>query len=219
MKRFLTLVCVLGLLTMTAGFASAELLSFDQAVGSFITITGTGTGASINFTGTFDVTSSTHGFTSVGVATFNGPWTYLASGITPEGGGQQAPVSGTGIIDIPDGAGHTFVADLNLVKIETNSAGTGGQINDQLVVNMTFVSYGGSVLDLLALENGAELDMAYTIPGSGNSLTAMSGTGNFSEGGFTGEIVTPLPPSALLLGSGLLGLALLGFRRKETFQL
>ena len=232
MKRTLiTLVCVLGLLTLTAGGAlgQVEKLTISPVVGGMLAIAGTGSGANLSFTAgssgfDFQVGTSTGSTGNGDLGTISGTYSFTSASITPEGGGQQAPLTGSGTLTINDGAGHNLTGTVtSLEKVETNAAGNSLPINDLMVVNLTGMAYSGLQQDLLNLVHfdagQAVLDLTATVAPSAN-LTTMSGstfTGSETYSGDIGDIrITPLPGSALLLGTGLLGLALLGFRRKGT---
>ncbi len=227
----LTLVCLLAL-TMTAGSAFAESIIFSNAIGAFINFNGNdvvgpppGLGT-FNFTPAFvnpgspqdfNITSSTFGTSNGDVgwiqAPVSGYWT-ITGPITSEGAGQQSPVSGVGNLIIRDQAGLLFTASLQWVKIETNQAGNAGNLNDILVPNLTNISYSGSEFDLLLLRNlqpdTADLTFIYGTPGE--TLIGLTTDSTTSSTGYQGTVSgVPVPPSALLLGSGLLGLV--GWRR------
>ncbi len=232
-KTLITLICLLGLLTLTAGgaLATVELLTLAPVVSGQMALSGTGTSGNISFmAGTggndFQILTSTGGTANGDVGTITGTYSFTSSSITLEGAGPatQAPLTGTGLLTIKDGSGHSLTANVtSLVKVETNNAGTSLPINDLLVVNLSSIAYTGTQQDLLNLlhyDNGsAVLDLTGTF-GTDTTLAQIAGSGYSQDIAYSGDIrVTPLPGSALLLGSGLLGLALLGFRRKGVFEL
>ncbi len=233
-KTLITLVCVLGLLTLTAGGALAvtvDTLAFSSYTNAMLNIDGngglgSGTPPTVSFSASpdFSVTASTLGTATGDLGGFTSSnWT-ITGPILTEGSSEIAGVSGTGVVTITDATG-TYTANLALVKIETNTAGSNGSFNDTLVANVTSVSYTGTMADLafLASRPTNTIDLTWTDITTGNDLTQLTTSGNtFSTAAWSGQIIaaTPLPTTALLLGTGLLGLALLGFRRKKTaFQL
>ncbi len=106
--------------------------------------------------------------------------------------GSTQTVDGLGTFDV---TGYTNTADqgsLNYVVTITNGGGVWASAADVLVGNTSGFDAAADIVEV----------------------------SNSGEYGFVGESVVPLPSTALLLGSGLLGMALLGFRRKRTaFQL
>jgi len=71
------------------------------------------------------------------------------------------------------------------------------------------------VLDFYALLNGQVVDSAtFTYPVDGQPYNWE--IGSLPAGNITGENVTPEPSSLLLLGTGLLGLAFVAFRRAKN---
>ncbi len=233
-KTLITLVCVLGLLTLTAGgaLAQVELLTLAPVVSGQMALSGTGTSGNLSFVAgvggnDFQILTSTGGTANGDVGTITGTYSFTSSSISLEGAGPatQAPLTGSGTLTINDGAGHNLTANVtSLVKLETNNAGDSLPINDRLVIDLSSIAYSGTQTDLLNLVNydagNAVLDLTGTFGTEGNSLAAITGSGYSQDIAYSGDIrVTPLPGSALLLGSGLLGLALLGFRKRTAFQL
>ncbi len=220
----ITLVCLMGVaLAASSAFAQTEIVTFTNPLsGGDLTITGSGSGVggSIDFSGGILLDGSTHGDTAGLTGTITGTYSWTNAGITPEGGGTQAPLSGSGTISISDGDGHNLTGTVvSMEKIETNAAGDFMPVNDLLVLNLSGLSYSGTNADLLALATldagKAELDFTGNLVTTGNTLYSLQiGTETIA---YTGDIkIVPLPGSVLLLGTGLLGLALLGFRRKRS---
>jgi hypothetical protein len=233
-RILLTLVCLLGLSLVIAGVASAETIQFSSASNANITFNGADTGGGIGtfsfnpgtsfIPGTttatsadFNITLSTFGDAVNDIATITNPvGGYLIDGpIVDEGAGTlQSTVSRTGTLTILDHFGQSFIATLAWGNVDTH--GSTGTLNDQLAANITGITYvyGANVdRDLLALQQSLGVNGNLTFQTGGLDLTALtSGTGNTLVSSYSGTITgVPLPPSALLLGSGLLGLV--GLRR------
>ncbi len=111
--------------------------------------------------------------------------------------------NGAHLTGITTSSGGNSVDSLGLFNATATVSGSN-------IESVTFDLTGGSwttATEVLAL-NAAKIDAAgeFEVEGTGNT-------------GYIGEIV-PLPTTALLLGSGLLGLALLGLRRRGmAFQI
>ena len=228
----LTVVCLIAL-TMTAGsaFAVTEVIGYDAVTNAYLNFAGNGgLGSALNpptfyFTAPssadFSITSSSTGASNGDLGSFSGTWT-ITSPITTEGTAEIAGVSGSGTLTIIDHSSVPLTATIQWLKIETNTAGSNGSLNDTLVANISGVSYSGTEADLLNLMNAAIAgDLTWTMSTTGLDLTALTTSGAFNKtAAWSGEIIaSPVPATALLFGSGLLGLALLGFRRKRmAFQ-
>ena len=144
-------------LAASSAFAQTEIVTFTNPLsGGDLTITGSGSGVggSIDFSGGILLDGSTHGDTAGLTGTITGTYSWTNAGITPEGGGTQAPLSGSGTISISDGAGHNLTGTVvSMEKIETNAAGDFMPVNDLLVLNLSGLSYSGTNADLLALRD------------------------------------------------------------------
>lgn len=233
----LTLFCLLTL-TMAAGsaFATTELLQFSSVANSFITFNGNnpasgGIGTFSFATGAipppvtpgalpgnpeFNITFSSQGTSTNDQGIFIAPaggWVINGPVDLTEGSGKSS-VSGIGQIQIRDHLGVLFTANLTWLKIETNTAGNAGNLNDILVANLTNVTYTGTEADLITLRNQQPdtADLQFIFGTTGHTLTDLTTNGSTFFTSYSGNITSvPIPPSALLLGSGLLGLV--GIRR------
>ena len=107
--------------------------------------------------------------------------------------------------------------------VDIFSVGTTGGLNYNATVNLTDRSYDGANADLIALVNGSDpvVTLSWSFPTSispqsdliaDGTTHATSYSGAFNAGGY---ITVPVPPTLLLLGSGLLGLVGLGYRKKR----
>ncbi len=232
MRNKITFVLlILGLAMICAPMAQASTVNdFSSVVGASLDISATGGTASITFSpaapaDNFEITLGPAAGDYGIITNPTGGWTFTAASVTPEGTGQQAPVIGTGLLTLADGTG-SIQGNLALVKIETNPAGTAGLINDMLAVNFTGVTVssgtpGSELLDFLGSLN--EIDFTFQTSASSSDPidltdiadgTLINGTGISS---YSGEIV-PLPGTVLLLGTGLLGLVGLGWRKRSVFE-
>jgi hypothetical protein len=124
--------------------------------------------------------------------------------------------------------GHTLLADqiyTMTVYVGTRSTGTGSALYEvALYAGTTKLASKTNATDPLTPGQFRLVTVSYTAPSSGPLLgqtlsVQLSGlTGTTRQSNF--DVVTlnyvPLPPSALLLGSGLLGLRLLGWRRRKS---
>jgi hypothetical protein len=154
-----------------------------------------------------------------GYGTIDG--TYTIGAITTVGPVKTAPATGTGTFIITDGLGDTLTATVDWIQILTIGNNL-GSLNTDLVANLTMVSLvnpgtdpelaflfslGHASVGLSWLNNIGDLD-ALVLAGTDTGHPVLNTN-------YSGSII-PLPPSALLLGSGLLGLVGLHFRRRKS---
>jgi hypothetical protein len=110
---------------------------------------------------------------------------------------------------------------LNVQWLTIYSTFNNGGMNAGGTANLTYVSYdGGSNPDLKAFKDGGVVTATYQFTGLNlpegeyANLTYLST--NAVQTSYSGSMSPiPIPPSALLLGTGLLGLVGLGYRRKR----
>jgi hypothetical protein len=226
-------LCVLALTMGTVGSASALTINFSSVDGATIAFDGTGKFTFPN-TGTYDfvvgsVDRGTPGAGTVGLhGNLDGSFTIGA--ITQQTIGdiiyQTATVTGSGTFSIYDGT-NTLVASLtwpNINSLKYNTAYSTGTLNFGSTPNLTVTSYGGSNPDLQFLVDGspATITLTFTFLGenAGKSLTdLMAHPGATVYSGNVSAKFTPLPVPApatlLLLGTGLVGLLGLRYRKRR----
>jgi hypothetical protein len=137
----------------------------------------------------------------------------LIASVTPVVGG------GANTFTINDGA-TPFTANIQWVKISTAVNGALGGLNQELQMNLSGFSYAGTNQELLALlaDFQGTSTLSWQFATSGFDLNALkaASSSNRVETSYSGSINSvPIPPTALLLGSGLLGMITLGRRWKR----
>jgi len=134
------------------------------------------------------------------------------SGVTQVGSYYLATVTGTGTLTIHDGLNHDFTAQVQWGDIYTLGA-TGG-INYAGTINLSNISYSGTRSDLQSFlaDQAASVNFPFSKPKTLLQLTA-SGANNSTS--FSGVLhAVPSPSTVLLLGSGLVGILALCYRRR-----
>lgn len=224
-KIVLSLILVGGLLALGVGSAQAIELDFDMAAPTSGTISYAGGAASLVGAGiqvdtvTGLDTPSNQGvvltvyggllnFTSGGQAgSTASQWKFGAGGVDS--------ITITGALDLVGGDGIPDTGNITLMHGQITSASvtyTGGTFhvaivtyNDEKAYDLVhYFGYDGTTNWFGGLN--LSFNAAAVAPPSGFASTSV----------LSGDVVnTPLPPTALLLGAGLLGLAVLGRRRKN----
>ncbi len=222
MRKLTVLLMVLGLALLAVPMAQADFMTFSNVDLSTINVIGTGTALAptghITFTPAagvnFQIRTSTFG-TAVGDNCTLVPASATGFAFGPPIGaeaGGTAAVTGTATLTITDHAAVPLTATVTFPKLEANAAGSIDNLNDQLALNITGISYAGAETDLLAMLHDPLDVMFMSFAVNPSALLAAQGTAGYSlSTSYSGTIV-PVPPAVWLFGSGLLGLV--GLRRK-----
>ncbi len=228
--KLLMMTALIGTIILAASGASATTVDIDFAnvAGAHIVFSG----SSATGGGTFSFSTVTQTIPTDGTVAATGDVTGAALGGVVNNSLNFDPIGITGSYGIGTVVGNTVPIlpsssnNFTIYDAGGNLTGTvsfsglsftsgSGELNYQLGLSLTNMSYSGSNPVLLALiSDGKAVE---TITFTDNSYTTLSSflAANATEA-FAGDITAPIPPSALLLGSGLLGLVGLGWRRRKT---
>ena len=126
--------------------------------------------------------------------------------------GDSAPVSNPGILTITDKSGSSFTAQLDWVNIFTH--GAIGGINSHGTFNLTNIHYTGSNPDLKEWKADPTLSVNFTF-NRRITLSQLTASGAKTSMAFSGHLsAVPTPSTMLLLGTGLMGIVGLRYRRR-----
>jgi hypothetical protein len=222
-KKFLR--CIVGMLALTlfmTGSALADsIIGFASAAGSSLIFSG----GAFSFTPAADGTNffiqSSQPLSTTGTGTIGGSYTIGA--VQAGGIGLVATATGTGaftIHDSGDPVGVNFTATVNWIQISTGPGDNGnvGGLNPVLQANLTGLSYTGSNQELQYLFSigTSTIGISWNNPiGNLNTLAAAGTNGNPAIATNYSGNIAPIPGTALLLGSGLFGMAALGWRSRR----
>ncbi|MBI4642566.1 MAG: hypothetical protein HY743_02255 [Deltaproteobacteria bacterium] len=221
-KMLIICLCFMAWIFLAGGSAFGITLNYSSIPDASITFYGTSK--------TFEFPDSGNDFQIVNVAggsealglygNIDGTFTIGAITTTPLGFGttfQYAKVSGEGTFEIDDESGFFLNGNLQWIDIYTvgNNISTTGALNTLGVINITDITYEGENADLLLFANSnaaGNLTFQFLFPGL--SLTQLTEDGAENPTSYSGSVSSiPVPPTALLLGSGILGLVAWGWRR------
>jgi hypothetical protein len=228
MRRAWIITCVLLVMTLACSTVSLALtLNFASVDGAAIAFTGTDSTFSFPNTGQYDfVINNEKGGSSAGGLHGNIDGVFKIGAITIAGPYETANVTGPGTFSIDDGAGKTLTGDLvwpAMDAITYTPDISSGFLNTGGTANITNIQYTGLNADLLTLRNNqpATSIVTFQFINPGQSLTDLATGGALESTSISGSLSVkgdtpvPIPPTVLLMGSGLVGLIGLGYRRKR----
>jgi hypothetical protein len=180
------------------------------------------TGATINFNG-----DSTFNFATTDLSgnmfsiTSNGPaqnllgsigGTFTIGAVTTVGVYSSAPVTGTGVLTIHDGASNDLTGTVSWLDMQ--QAGTGGSLNINGQLNLTNITYSGLNTTLLQIAHSHTANDTLSFQFA-STITLANLKTTVESTSFSGSISAPDGgTTVMLLGFALSGLALM--RRRRT---
>lgn len=142
--------------------------------------------------------------------------TFNIGSITTLAGVSTAAITGTGSFVIDDGA-TDLVGTVDWVRIV--QFGTGSTLNAQADINISFQPYAGINPDLLLLSQSGQgqISLNFTFTPAKTLANLKTHTGGTVSTTFSGTLAATVPEggtTAALVGLTLVGLSILGFRRR-----
>jgi hypothetical protein len=223
-KRLWVGACLIVAMFSGAGNSFALTLNYSSVTGANISFDGTNDQFTFPNTGKYDFQIT--GGDGAGAINLYGnlDGTFTIGTITttnlPSSVLEQALVSGSGTITIYDGY-NNLNATIQWKDIYTFSTQgiSSGSLNTAASGNITNIQYGGSNSTLILLKNyqSATGNLSFQFVNPGISLTELTKNGTTHTTSYSGSIsAIPVPPTALLLGSGLVGVFMVYRRRRQS---